>query len=84
MSPHEDYILDLRSMNVQHDAEQQREHAGTGRPFIGVQFDCCGVYARVYRNRAGTAYLGFCPKCGRKVQVKIDPTGTTCRFFKAR
>jgi len=53
------------------------------RPFVGIMFECCGVYQRVYMNREGTAYEGACPKCGRRATIKIDPSGTNCRFFRA-
>ena len=54
------------------------------RRWIGVRFECCSVYSRVYINKEATAYEGRCPKCGRKVEVRIDPHGTDARFFVAR
>ena len=55
----------------------------SSRPFLGVNFACCGTYSRIYANREGTAYLGYCPRCGRPLQIKIGPGGTCERFFTA-
>jgi hypothetical protein len=57
--------------------------AGPARPWVGVHFDCCGVYTRIYRNSVGTAYEGRCPKCLRSLRLSVGPDGTDARFFKA-
>ena len=53
------------------------------RKFIGVKFNCCNVYVRIYANKEGTAYEGRCPKCFRPVKFKIGEGGTEHRFFEA-
>lgn len=53
------------------------------RQFLGVHFECCDIYTRVYVNRDTTAYVGYCPKCARRVRFPISPGGTTARFFRA-
>lgn len=63
-------------------AEPQPENL---KRFLGVRFECCGVYARAYRNPQGTAYLARCPRCGQSVTIGIDPQhGTDARFFVVR
>ena len=52
--------------------------------FLGVHFACCDAYSRVYANRAGTAYVGHCPRCAKRVQFAIGPGGTEARFFVAQ
>ena len=70
--------LDLSS-----DPNPDRKASGpsSGRPFLGIQFACCSVYARIYINRDGTAYEGYCPRCSRPVRLRIGPGGTDARFF---
>lgn len=53
------------------------------RPSVGIYFRCCRVYSRIYLNKAGTAFVGWCPKCAGKIEMKVSPTGSTNRFFFA-
>ena len=54
------------------------------KKFLGILFECCHVYARIYRDAAGTAYEGVCPRCRRRVRVAVGPGGTERRMFIAR
>jgi len=62
----------------QSDGESDRR----GR-FLGITFACCGVYARIYLNRDGTAYEGRCPRCFKNVRLLVGPGGSDSRFFTA-
>lgn len=53
------------------------------RPFLGILFDCCNVYARIYRAPDQSAYEGRCPRCLRTVTARIGQEGTDVRFFRA-
>ncbi len=53
------------------------------RPYIGIHFACCGVYARIAINKRKTAYSGHCPRCLKRIEIKIGPGGTDSRFFTA-
>lgn len=49
---------------------------GAGRrPHLGIHFRCCNLYGYIYKNKAGTAYVGWCPRCLRRLEVKISPNG---------
>ena len=56
----------------------------TPRPYIGVHFECCDVYTRVYRQPVKMEYHCRCPRCMRMVRVRVGPEGTNARFFCAR
>ncbi len=54
------------------------------KKFLGILFECCNVYRRVYINKEKNAYEGRCPKCGGEVRVLIGSEGTDARIFRAR
>jgi len=63
--------------------EQNPPEKKERRKFIGVKYNCCNIYVRIYANKEGTAYEGRCPKCFRPVKFKIGEGGTDHRFFEA-
>ena len=63
--------------------EADADQPASPRPFLGVKFECCGVYARVYKTRDGDAYEGRCPKCVRPIRFEVGEGGTASRFFSA-
>lgn len=60
-----------------------KEEKATDRPHIGVVFRCCRIYSRIYLNRKGDAFVGWCPKCAGKMEIRVSPTGSRERFFTA-
>lgn len=83
-----DYILDIDGVTPPKRSEGASRPgtlpgAGVGRAWIAIKWTCCGAYSRVYRNRAGTAYEGRCPRCGKATRANIGEGGTSARFFEA-
>ncbi|TWT42918.1 hypothetical protein [Botrimarina hoheduenensis] len=66
-------------------SEPPRAPRSTASPanFLGVTFECCGVYTRIYRNKNGDAYVGRCPRCLASLTVGIGPGGQSGRFYTA-
>jgi len=62
-------------------ALRKNEQSSAKRPYLGVRFDCCGVYTRLYRPVERPYYYGNCPKCGKSVFIPVAKGGTSSRFF---
>ncbi len=62
-------------------ADTSRVSSSADRPFLGVRFNCCQVYARIYINSDRTHYTGACPRCAKPVCFRIGNGGTNQRFF---
>jgi len=78
-----DYIVEIGGKI--HSPAERTVRAGShlhGRPWLAVQWQCCGVYSRVYRRRDDSAYRGHCPKCARPIHIRVSPSGTAHRFFE--
>ncbi|MGB0766660.1 MAG: hypothetical protein ACPGYV_03000 [Phycisphaeraceae bacterium] len=78
-----DYILKIDGLATHRPRQEATDAPGVGRPWIAVNWQCCSVYSRIYRNRVGNAYEGRCPKCGTQARASIGPGGTNSRFFNA-
>ena len=65
--------------------EEDTNQQSSKRKFLGIWFECCHVYGRLYQNKTGTQYVGRCPKCLRPVKVNINAqseNATNRRFFR--
>ena len=79
--------LDLTS-DPDGDADAHRpraanEPATDPRPFLGIHFECCGLYGRIYRDPNFRVYRGRCPKCLRSLEIPIGQGGRAGRFYRA-
>ena len=72
--------LDLSSGNSFNSPQSEGKD---NRRFLGIQLACCKIYVRIYLNREETTYEGECPRCGRRVQIRVGPGGSESRFFTA-
>ncbi|MBT4879368.1 MAG: hypothetical protein HON43_00130 [Alphaproteobacteria bacterium] len=52
--------------------------------FLGIMFQCCNIYRRIYVNKGGNGYEGRCPKCFTVVKALIGPGGSDNRIFRSR
>ena len=84
-SPRIPLVAYLMAMDLYDDSPDAAHRSGAGarRPYVSVLFDCCRVYARVYRPPDQPYYEGRCPKCLRVLHVRVGPDGTASRFLRA-
>ena len=75
-----DFKLDVTGLTPQ----PASNRSAPGRPYLSVQFACCSVYQRIYRDPDGRAYRGRCPRCGKSVEFAVGDGGTNSRFFVVR
>lgn len=59
------------------------ESAGHERLWVGVFYECCDAYARVYRRRDEMCYEGRCPECAASVTIRVGPNGIRARILVA-
>ena len=76
-----DYRLNISKLEDESDTTGSSP--ARGRKWIGMYFECCSMYQRIYRNREGTAYHGNCPRCQKPIHIKVGPGGTNDRMFRA-
>jgi len=48
-----------------------------------VHFKCCNVYQHIGLNQKGDAFVGWCPRCARKVVIRVAPDAKPGKFFEA-
>ena len=64
---------------TQHDSNKEKSEP---RPFVGIHFKRYNVYSRSYLNKQRNAFVGWCPKCAKKVTLNIPPDGDVSQFLK--
>ena len=77
------FYTQRRMLNNQFDNHEMNAVGHRRRPYVGVLFECCGIYVRIYRRPGQMFYLGRCPKCLRTVRLRVGRDGTAARFFRA-
>lgn len=64
--------------------EEDNKNSDIKKNYLGIMFQCCNVYGRIYKNKDGTAYTGRCPRCMRTIKIPVGEGGTDRRFFNAQ
>lgn len=83
MSGESEYHIDIISSAEGDFDRQSPQSPGTSRPWVGVHFECCGTYRRIYRRPEDLHYVGHCPKCTRPITLRVGPDGVDARILRA-
>ena len=76
MNTHANLLNGTQVNRNENEAQDNRQ-----REFLGINFECCRIYSRIFINDEKDKFLGNCPRCGKYVQFDISPDGTDARFF---
>ncbi|MDX2114362.1 MAG: hypothetical protein SFZ24_01905 [Planctomycetota bacterium] len=76
-------IVDIEGLRRDQPAAPPPPQHAASRPWIGIWFRCCHVYARIMRSPDGSEYRGRCPRCASEVRAVVGPGGTNQRIFEA-
>jgi len=63
--------------------ERQKMPEKKSRPYLGVYFKCCRVYARIYLTKDQKAFAGNCPRCAASIRIAVGEGGSAERFWHA-
>jgi len=77
-------IVDISALKPGKSPEDARDPGPPRQPrrWLSIWFNCCSVYARIYRDPGAPFYKGQCPRCGARVRARVGPDGTTRRMFE--
>ncbi len=70
------------SIAESHSQSASHSPGSQSKKFVGIHFVCCDVTHESISTRQ-TAYTGNCPRCLKKIEIKIGSGGTASRFFTA-
>ena len=75
--------LDLTDLDAGGDEDGPSGRTSRGRLWVGVYYECCSTYARVYRRPDEMCYRGRCPDCGARVSIRVGPKGIAAKMLIA-
>ena len=75
--------LDITDLDAEGKTPRTDTATSTHRVWVGVYYECCAAYARVYRRPDDLRYHGRCPECGAAVSIRVGPNGIAARMLIA-